>query len=163
MCSSDLVANVSFNAETGEFEVAFDLRVFGVKFGASPITGDLTVYVQGGLDLNKNLFKKDKKTQSVGDVEVTVGGAKATGVLFLKGTLNTRNLTTSAVEYGATAGAQLSGAIGAGETVSWNILTGVKKDSAYKIFAGVKEVLETETQSYTGLLELLDFSKWFKD
>jgi len=157
------VANVSYNAETGEFEVAFDLRVFGVKFGASPITGDLTVYVQGGLDLNKNLFKKDKKTQSVGDVEVSVGGAKATGVLFLKGTLNTRNLTTSAVEYGATAGAQLSGAIGAGETVSWNILTGVKKDSAYKIFAGVKEVLETETQSYTGLLELLDFSKWFKD
>ena len=155
--------SIGYNAETGEFEVAFDMKAVAVKFARNPITNDYTAYIHAGLDLNKTLFKKKKKAKGVEEVEIGVGGAKVTSVLFLKGTLNTKNLTTSSVEYGATAGAQLSAAAGAGETVSWNLLTGVKKDTAYTIFNGVKDVLETETQSYTGLLELLDFSKWFKD
>ena len=157
------VVDINFNVETGEFEVAFDFKGVGVKFGSSPVTGDLTVYVQGGLDLSKNLFKKKKKPDATGEIEITAGGAKVTSVLFLKGTLNTRNLTTSAVDVGATVAGQASALLGAGETVSWNLMTGVKKDTAHTIFRGVREVLETEEKDFTGLLELLDFSKWFKD
>ena len=96
-------------------------------------------------------------------MELGIGGAKATSVIFLKGTLNTKDLSTSSVDLGATVAAQLSAALGAGETVSWNLLTGVKKDTAYTLFSGMKNVLETEEKDFTGLLELLDFSKWFKD
>ncbi|MBQ6834311.1 MAG: hypothetical protein IJO55_07845 [Lachnospiraceae bacterium] len=138
----------SFNPDTLAFEVSVKSRVkwHGAKFSYNPVTNDLTAYVQAGFDESIPLLKSKKwLNTSIG----TAVGAKA--VLFLQGTVNLDNLSTTSVDSGATVEAQFLDD-GFGSTMSYDLVSGVTKDTAHRLIDGRKHVLETAIQTDEGFL-----------
>ncbi len=145
----------SFNPDTLEFTLGVKAFVMGAQLGYNPTTSDLTVYAQVGGDGSTTLLDYDKFHVGIG----TLISGKA--VAFLKGTINTETITSSSVESGvAVEGA--FGSSGLGSQLSYDLLSGVTKDTAHLLVGGQKVTMESEGKTGEGLLELLDFRKWFQ-
>ncbi len=143
----------SYDPKTKEFSISVDAKIAGAKFAYDPKTDDIIVYTQMGFNFSENLIDAEP---------IVVDGVSVTSVAFLKGTLRTKDITTSSVESGVTVEANLLNQFGLGSTLAYDMISGVTKDTAHLLIDGKKKTLETEEKTGEGFLEIFDLSKWFK-
>ncbi len=159
--------DLSFNPLNNSFSVSVKVPFVGGTVEYNPVSSDATVLLQIGPDIGKSLWEfafggKDLPKDYTGADKASIGNmASFKAVTFLKGTLNLDNLTSSSVETGAEGEYTLLNS-GDGYSFSYDILSGVSKETIKDIMLGRTISTEESAKTSEGLLEILDFSRWFK-